>query len=63
MISFHFPHHSARFAKNDNTFLKHFDLCVHACIHMYAFCCMLAGVVSSLNDINRDIYSKDIVKI
>lgn len=30
---------------------------------MYAFWCVLAGVVLSLNDINRDIYSKDIVKV
>lgn len=41
----------------------HFDLCVHVCIHIFVFWCVFAGVVLSFNDINKDIYSNDIVRI
>jgi len=47
--------------KNDSIFLKPVDLCMHVCVRV--FWCLFAGMALSLNDINRDRYSKDIVRI
>lgn len=35
-----FPHRGAWSTKNDSIFLKHFDLCMHVCIPVFAFWCV-----------------------